>query len=41
MTKVKEPPNIRINEHSEHILSVPRRDLSRENIPNSLPFFNE
>ena len=34
MTKVKEPLNIRINEH------IPWRDLSRENVPYSLPFSN-
>ena len=38
--KVKELLNIKINEHSEHILSVPWRDLSPENVPYSLPFSN-
>ena len=40
MTKVKELLNIRINEHSKHILSVPWRDLSHENVPYGLPFSN-
>ena len=31
---------IRINEHSEDILSVPWSDLSRENVPYGLPFSN-
>ena len=40
MTKVKELLNPRINGHNEHILSVPWRDLSRENVPYGLPFSN-
>ena len=32
-TKVKELLNLRINGHNEDILSVPWRDLSRENVP--------
>ena len=40
MTKVKELLNLWINGHSEHILSVPWRDLSRENVPQGLPFSN-
>ena len=40
MTKVKELLNPRINGHNEHILSVPWRDLSCENVPYSLPFSN-
>ena len=39
-TKVKELLNLWINGHNEHILSVPRRDLSRENVPYGLPFSN-
>ena len=39
-TKVKELLNLWINGHSEHILSVPWRDLSRENVPYGLPFSN-
>ena len=39
MTQVKEPLNIRINKHSKHILSVPWRDLSCENIPSFLAVF--
>ena len=38
--KVKELLNLWINGHSEHILSVPWRDLSRENVPYGLPFSN-
>ena len=38
-TKVKELLNPWINGHNEHILSVPWRDLSHENIHYSLPFF--
>ena len=39
-TKVKELLNLWINGHSEHILLVPWRDLSRENVPYDLPFSN-
>ena len=38
--KVKELPNLWIKGHSKHILSVPWRDLSRENVPYGLPFSN-
>jgi len=38
--KVKELLNLWINGHNEHILSVPWRDLSRENVPYGLPFSN-
>ena len=40
MTKVKELPNLWIKGHSKHILSVPWRDFSRENVPYGLPFSN-
>ena len=40
MTKVIELLNQWINGHKEHILSVPWRDLSRENIPYGLSFSN-
>ena len=39
-TKVKELLNLWINGHNEHILSVPWRDLSHENVRYSLPFLN-
>ena len=38
--KLKELLNLWINGHNEHILSVPRRDLSRKNVPYGLPFSN-
>ena len=38
--KVKELLNLWINGHNQHILSVPWRDLSRENVPYGLPFPN-
>ena len=40
MTKVKEPLNLWINGHNEYILSVPWRDLSRENVPYGLLLSN-
>ena len=40
MAKVKELLNLWINGHSEHILSGPWRDLSRENVSYGLPFSN-
>ena len=40
MTKAKEPLNLWINGRNEHILSVPWRDLSGENVPYGLLFSN-
>ena len=40
MMKVKELLNLWIDGHSEHILSVPWRDFSHENVPYGMPFSN-